>query len=898
MSLIRKAIRHQLVSLLKNAGTQAGDRVYAYRSQFLDTEELPAILVEFDSEPSEVFDNGPHSYKRSAQFRLYAYADAVDQDLEDLLDDLGHEIEGAVHADTTLHGLLSKDLNVTMVEAPKSSEGDRMQGAMQISVTCPYIENLPREEELANLERTNVRLDLASADSSIDSEDDNYHAQNPRLFVTADSLPSVRASSASSRKTEADRLQAFGVWARANQEDVLPPVDSADLPTSQQEWRRYGNYLTGLAGAWLTATDEGDQTELRLLAQVSMDRLSSYQLWGPTEEFNVDLAGSHILAGFTIAYDLFWPQLDELTRARYRLAIKEHASAFKGGVDDGPGNLRWVGNYQHNIFFSSCYALALASIALRPDEPIWSEQILELVETEVGIAIDLRGLHAEGSEHEGPAYGSLGLHALLPCIELLASHGRQDWTNDPTLEDSFEAILHTGIAAWQNVLGLADNDGSWYQGPQHSLRWIATTFRNGRAQWLADTLWDSPHGGKNDGRGVADGLPLLYDFLWKDPTLPAEAITVENSPLTRYFTDLGVVVDREGWDSQDTIVAVSAGPPTGKATFARMKAGDPRLDVPGVGHEHPNAGQVIFLPGGSNFLAGGLYPFPKRTALCNTPTFVPASPIVPLLSDAAVSTVWELSKIDQIGKREEVGQVGEWFEWYGPESALLNDPPEAEILETWREGGVFFAFTDLTEGYPDQVELAAGGQASLGLDGLFRAVVRIGDALLIVDHVERSQAIAYRGYFRTFHLPAAPSSIVLNALEATFTVDGVSHDLTALGPSGPITLTSGREVISVDHATGVNDREITDWDELPVYSRFARFESSAATGNLDLVFLARGSGVSAAVASIDDTDPRGLTINLTVEGVDYVVKTTRSLSAPDRAGFLGDSEVYGTVTAA
>lgn len=905
----RQLIREALIAKIKAASTLAGDRVFARQPRATrpaDRERHHEVYVVFDEEPATLFERGARSYKREAVFRIYALAHASEERIEDLLDDFADQIEDAIFdEDGFLGDVLAEPLLLIRSGRPVNQNGERVAGAVEIEIGATYKDYLPREKVAEILKKLYIRYDLIGRDLDDDAEDEVQPAKTPRLFFNPEDLDGLRALAATDDfADQASRMTGFANFAVGVAGSRMPTPIEASMPSSQEEWRTLGNDLCGLASGWLATSSEREQANFRAYMTFSMDRLAGYSLWGPTDEFDVDLAGAHITAGFAICLDFIADDLDKTQRQRYEDRLFEQAERFLDAMTapvDGEGSTRWTDDFQHNIFFSCVYATLCAVGTLAASRPGWAKRSFDVIAGKLDTAMDLFKLHGEGASHEGPAYASLAYHALIPSLELLRRHGGTDYVSDgvaaAALEDIFDSFLHLGALDWQRVVGYGDNDSSWYQGPQHTLRWIASRFKNGKAQWLADYLWSSAHGEKNGGQGVARGLPLLYDFLWKDPTVEAVEVTTANESPFRHFVDLGLVSDRSNWGSTGSHVVFMAGNPTGAATWELMKASDPRLDNPGIAHEQPNAGQVIFTASGIPFLSGVLYPYPKRSALCNVPTFKPDAEIVPILSDAQVDALWSLANEAQIGQRQEVGQVGEWSQFYGPAGAILADPPEASILQAKKELGVLFAIADLAGAYPTSVDLAAGGSAPLGVDLLLRSVFRFGDSTLIVDSVDTSQAVAYRGYFRAIHSPGVvDASIATAGATATFTVSGVDHELVLGYPSSGVTLTADRELINIEDATGVNEGGVTDWSILPAYSRYARYEGGSTPGSQNYVYTAQASGGPLSVLSVDEADPRGLTIRVDLDGTVYAIKLARTLDEGDRAAFLGVSDEYSVVT--
>ena len=893
MSQFRKAVRNGLVAALVNK-TDAADRVYGNRQDAMRKQKLPVILVMHQEEATERWTETPLQYKRMARFVIWGALDATITNVEDKLDDLGSQIEAALHADGVLDGIDGEPVTIESVVTDNSGEGDRMYGEIGITVLAPFYEVLPAEEDLPAWLQTHIDWELAPADADLEAEDTIEHLANPRVFFDPGDMPTLRAKALTDLVGEAGRLTEHGDVMFQSMASKLPEFDEADMPTTQKEWRRYGDRLMGIAGSWLVSHNDRERLNFKLWATTAMDRLTDYALWGPSADEDVDLAGAHMLLGFGMAYDILWPDLTADQRKRYAQRIRDQVDNFTDAIDGGPGGVRWVGSYNGNINHVCHFAIMVGALAVKPVWPSWFDGVMTRVTDNMAKVVQIRTARGEATMHEGMGYASLDLHALTSIFELLKRHGYTDYTTSDELRDQIEGIFHGSALNFQKVLGYADNDGTFYHGPQHLLRWLGAKFNDGRAQWLADHLWGTSYGDQHD-TGNPEGSTILLEYLFKDTSLAPVEITTTNTPGFRWFEDLGLVSWRRGWAEGDTQASFIAGDPTGSAVWALTMAGDPLMDVPGGSHIHPAAGQLIFWPSGSQLAGGNLYTYPKRTALNNTVTFSPLDDFVPELTDAELAVVWEPSAEAQIGQRGEVGQVGEWNQWFGPVNKLISEAVSADMIHAEAEDDGFFAVAEIAEAYPSTLDLTAGGTTPFGLDRLMRAVVILQeDVAIVLDHVETSKALPYNAYWRLTHLPAAPAAISVNANVGTMTSSGVSHTIEAAHPAG-LTLSTDREIYNIEDATGVNDREITDWDLLAAYSKYLRVTDSSLNGTQDYVYVMTPNGVTSSVISVDDTDPLGVVIRITVGSITYRIKICTDLDATDRLTFLGIPDAYHLV---
>jgi hypothetical protein len=900
MNTQRRDIRNAIVTLLKGAGTGAEQRVYSHEEDSQKAgSKTPAILVVMDGEAIELYSESPDRYLRTITFDLEILCHKTQDSIEDDMDDMEREVLSAIGTDPYLGELLKEPIRPTSVRQQISEKMAKKVGAVLLSVEAKYLDDLPIDEEMEDLKTTDVGWDLPQGDGSEDAHDTINSVANPTLYFAQSEIDGLRTKAAGTHATEGARLTAFGDWAYANMASgSLPEAAEADMPTSESAWRKWGNYLVGAAGAYVVTSDEARRSEYRIYLVESMRRMRGYALWGPDAASQADLTGAAFLVGYSFAYDVLHETESYSDQLLHQTEIVFRANAFLAASQDDA--TRWKGDRLHNIHHNAMFAMASAAAVMRPHDEAWSDEILDVAEAEIETTLELFNLGDSVLSHEGPAYTTLSLHALMGATVVLERIGRAasvGMASNAYFATVGEVVKRAGFNGWQNVIGFADNDGSWYQGPQSFLRRSAALFSDGEAQWLATHLWGTAHGAKNGGRGVAPGLPLWFEFLWYDPTV-AEVAIAGDDPMW-HEENLGLVTWNDGgYSASDTSAFLKAGPPTGAATWALALASDPRLEELGIGHEQPCGGMLAFNPGGNLFLSGVVYPKPKRTAMGGCPTFTPVNAIEPILSDAAVNTVWEVAAASQFGARDEVGQIGEWLEWFGPVGTLLSESPEPVILDARGDAGHLFVIADITESYPATYALDLGGSEALAMTQMLRSMFVIDEIAIIVDHVEVSGDVTINEYFRTIHQQGETSGIVFAGQEATVTAQGLAHTLEAIYPAAGLTTEEGQHVISWENATGVNDRTVTDWAQMPIYSRYAKFSQALTAGDHGFVFLAKGNGQTVTSVAVDDTDPLGFTIAFTYNGNDYTLKITRSLNGADRQTFLGDPALYYTLAVA
>lgn len=155
----RKEIRNYVVQLLQqkepNGKTHiidVGGRVYAERENPVFKQEVPCVMVYFETEACDIFAGdkyNPREYMRKLTLYVDIFVDAgIDPETpaadnceaEDKLDDLAWDIEQLIYEDHTL-GQLLKDYD------PRNGNG-LLEGSHLVNVS-PYLVNVAGERKLA-----------------------------------------------------------------------------------------------------------------------------------------------------------------------------------------------------------------------------------------------------------------------------------------------------------------------------------------------------------------------------------------------------------------------------------------------------------------------------------------------------------------------------------------------------------------------------------------------------------------------------------------------------------------------------------------------------------------------------------------------------------------------------
>ncbi len=410
-------------------------------------------------------------------------------------------------------------------------------------------------------------------------------------------------------KAEADRIMSLTIPSYEDHE----PADSANKGDSAYDQNVYGDWIRGVAdripNLLFAALLSPDETEAAAYKAKCIEYIEAvvvdYPYWGELggEDGGGGVYGEgHLAAGhaaFATAvaaswlYDDLTPELKMSVHQRmYKVCVvmdyiwREHANI--------------IGNHMWNAFSGMSAASMLmyahsdeafaAISALDPDKvkyelglTINQEKSVEELEAscvewfdlicdQIGVAFEL--LPADGANHEGSMYHTYGLEDLLKIVLLMDNNLDVDmFTGNSWLEKSIDYFLNIIVPVESldgtQVLMRYGNAHKYIEyGASPLMRVLASYYRNGTAQWVAEKLEDA---GADPVSESLLGTCFWMSVLYADTDLQADDPT-DRSTLY-YGDDLGIVVSRTNWTGNEAMVFMRAGIPLGKRNQANMIAG-------------------------------------------------------------------------------------------------------------------------------------------------------------------------------------------------------------------------------------------------------------------------------------------------------------------------------------
>ena len=322
-------------------------------------------------------------------------------------------------------------------------------------------------------------------------------------------------------------------------------------------------------------------------------------------------------AGLARAYDWLYESWSESERSIIRKSLARYVEQlFLNSMPESGKGSWWAGFHLHLDFWVPVAGFGEAALALlgeAEDAALWAAHArLELDQS-------MACLGDDGCWHEGPGGWCYAVSPLLMFYGAWFSVVGEDLHDNPW-------IRYT--AAYRLYHRLPDNsymylNDSWRSGRYgtsgsaacHLLRRLASLFRDGHAQWLADRdeefdLLSGPKGVIQAPYELADTqseLPeyphphaefMAWNFLWFDPAV--ESAAPNGLPHSRYFTNGSLAILKTGWDENGAIVSFTCGPPGGHAHAERVRKGKSHLET--VDHAHLDCNSITLFAKGRYIL--------------------------------------------------------------------------------------------------------------------------------------------------------------------------------------------------------------------------------------------------------------------------------------------------------
>jgi hypothetical protein len=371
-------------------------------------------------------------------------------------------------------------------------------------------------------------------------------------------------------------------------------------------WQRtVGNGVMDFAAAYAV----GGDAKYMQAALAWAERSCGYPTWGREHQKNNDIVAAHQLFGLSLLYDFCHDELSERHRALLRDTVLERARfMYEAALDT---DTFWCREWLQNHMWINMCALVSAAIAFYEDAPDDADKWIAAGREKLGKAMSLLG--PDGASHEGYIYWEYGLDWLVNYAILARRHFGADYMELEWFKNTAQYGIYLLLPKdmWDDqrtFLNFGDCDlvdmPRFAEGAAHLLRFLASEYRDGHAQYAADLL--------------AARYPLVTSWknlFYYDPAV--EPVDFARLPPRKFFHDMGLACLRPEWSGTESLVAFRCAPYIGHSAFDAYDD-DPFVDW-GGGHVHPDAGSFVFFGAGKPLIIDDGYCF-KMTSNHNALT--------------------------------------------------------------------------------------------------------------------------------------------------------------------------------------------------------------------------------------------------------------------------------------
>lgn len=432
----------------------------------------------------------------------------------------------------------------------------------------------------------------------------NIHSKHPSLHFDAKGLEQLRR-----RATGTHRRYAKMLFDWVDKNKRWSPLDMPYPAGREVALEQSGAFVTNVALAFvLSQRDE----HLRLARKWIMEMLEYPKNGVRNYGFGI------YAAGLARAYDWLYHYLIPKEHRKIITNLVQVVSRlYQGSIPDSKGEFWWAKAYMHHDHWIPVGGYGEAALALLgevKDASKWAAR----AKTDFDFALSL--LDDDGAWHEGPADWCYTMAPLLwfysawqsvvgenlhnvPWIRNTAKYRLYHWLPDDSyvyLNDSFRSGRY-------NTSGSASC---------HLLRRLASLFRDGYTQWLADRdeAFDMKPGPKGVYQAPYEDLSftgqpqeyphtqsqcVAWNLLWYDPTV--KPIQPTDLPRARHFKNQGIVIMRTGWEDDAAVVSLCCAPLAGQRCAERIRNGE-QISSSNYGHAHADYNSFTLFARGNYFI--------------------------------------------------------------------------------------------------------------------------------------------------------------------------------------------------------------------------------------------------------------------------------------------------------
>lgn len=406
-------------------------------------------------------------------------------------------------------------------------------------------------------------------------------AQHPSLHFDAQKLKQLRQQANGTHQRYAQRLYQ---WVDENKSWSPPKVTGAPGGAQGDEMplEESAAFVTNAALAFCLS----QQDEHLEIARKWALQMCQYPA-GVIKNYGIGVYA----AGLARAFDWLYHDLSTEDRDTIKASVVDIVSQMYQDAQPGAEAPSWWAKaYLHHDFWIPMGGSGEAALALI-GEIEEANQYAAFARANFDTALSWMG--DDGAWHEGVADWCYAMAPMLWFYGAWDSVTGENLHDIPWLQNTAAYRLYHWLPN-NHYVNLNDSFRSGRYSTSgsascHLLRRLASLFRDGHAQWLAekDEVFDFKPSPKGVYQAPYETLSFrpepqeyphpesqtaTWNMLWYDPTV--EPVSPTRLPPARHFTDMGTVMMRTGWDTNEAVVSFACAPPAGHVTAKRIRNGD------------------------------------------------------------------------------------------------------------------------------------------------------------------------------------------------------------------------------------------------------------------------------------------------------------------------------------
>ncbi len=405
--------------------------------------------------------------------------------------------------------------------------------------------------------------------------------EHPRLFFSVGDVPRLREQARTTHARLATNIlrQADAILAK--------PVPPYPEQVGYEAFTQPTELPIPVALAWVLTGERKylDRTREMLVS------FARWPHWGNERQVGQrDYALAWMLRACAVAYDWTYPELSEEDRRLVREALGRHAQeVYEAATVPKYNNLWqnwWRTSYAQNHWHHCVFPLGLAALVLEGEDER-AGQWLEFSERSMRLVSEMLEGIGDGTWHEGPHYQDGMLGTIVPLylnmrrlkgIDLLD----EGYMRSYALWRVYNHVPGVPRAALMRYSSFVPQWGGAITGGGHAtLRYIASRYGDGRAQWLADAI-----------AAKEPGMTSPLEFFYYDATVAATP--PQGLSLDRTFPDLAGVIWRTGWGDDDLAFGLKTSAYGGRWIYEHVISRKTPFDAAmggslNAGHDHADA---------------------------------------------------------------------------------------------------------------------------------------------------------------------------------------------------------------------------------------------------------------------------------------------------------------------